>query len=121
NESGKSRRHVRPSLDVFDDSLKIKKMIEHHKSEKMKHDIEEGKQAKHPPEFDKIIPTGDLAQGRYAQACQQKDQRPGAGKVGDEFNGIGREIIGEAMVKKLAEREQAGEEDNDLEARKHGE
>ena len=85
-------------------------MIEHYKSEKVKHDIEEGKQAKHPPEFDKIIPTGDLAQGRYAQARQQKDQRPGAGKASDEFNGIGREIIGESIVKQLAEREQVAAE-----------
>jgi hypothetical protein len=32
NEGGEARRDIRPFVDVFDDSLKVKEVVEHHES-----------------------------------------------------------------------------------------
>ena len=57
DEAGESRRHVGALDNVFDDSLKIKEVIEHHEGREVQQYIEEGEQAQHPPELDQVIPS----------------------------------------------------------------
>jgi hypothetical protein len=85
----------------------------------MEQNIEEGKEAEHSPEFDEFVPAGDFAQRSYAQARQQDYQRPGASEAGDVLDRIRGEVIRETIIKELAQREQAGEEHSEFEARKH--
>ena len=55
----------------------------------MQTDVEKGKEAQHPPEFDQPLPTRDLAQRRYAERYQQKHQSPLAGGTCDDLDRIG--------------------------------
>ncbi len=80
----------------------------------MQTNVENGKEAQHTPKFDQPLQARELAQRRYAERYQQKNQRPLAGGSCDDLDRIGTQVIRSGAPDQMAQRDKAKEENDNL-------
>ena len=78
----------------------------------MQTDVEKGKEAQHPPEFNQPLQARELAQRRYAERYQQKNQCPLASGSCDDLDRIGTQIIRSGAPYQMAQRDKAKEKND---------
>src|SRR5260370_30108667 len=78
--------------DVLEHSRKIKRLVGPEVGEEVQGNVEKGEKSEHAAEADEVGEFEEFAEGRDAKGEDQKPQRPIAGGVLQEFNGIRTEI-----------------------------
>ena len=73
----------------------------------MQTDVEKSIEAEHTPESNQPRQTKDLAQWRYTERYQQKNQRPLAGGSCDDLDRIGTQVIRSGAPYQMAQRDKA--------------
>jgi hypothetical protein len=84
--------------------------------EKMQRAVEEGEQAGHAPESDRLIPAADSAQRRDRERDADEAQRPDAGLVGEVAERVRAEIAGQDRPHEPPCRRQRRDEEKRLQA-----
>jgi hypothetical protein len=74
--------HVRP----------VKEFVEADPGAEVQAAVEKREEAEHPAKTDELRQAQDFPQWSDCQSDDHEPQRPIAGPVGDEFNGVGREV-----------------------------
>ena len=100
--------------DVFPHAAEIEGLVRANISEEVQTDISEREEAEHAAEADEVGEIQELTQGRDSQRDQKEAQRPVAGEVLDEFNGIGGELTAIRAPTEIAKWRQAKQEDGGL-------
>ncbi len=96
--------------DVFQHFGPIEVAIEPEPSGEMQAGVEKREKAEHAAEADELRQLQDLAERRDGERENQEAQRPIAGPVFDELNGVGGQIVVQAAPDENCEREEAGQE-----------
>src|SRR6266700_4920125 len=100
--------------DVFPHPGKIEGLIRPEISEKVQGNVEKSEQPEHAAEADEVRELEELAEWRDAKGVDEKPQRPIAGGVLQEFNGIRAEIALDDAPNQIAEGDQAEKKDCDF-------
>ena len=93
HERGEADGDITALGDVLPHLREIEKFIQPDVGGEVQARVEKGKQAEHTAETDQIGEAQDFAQRGDGQSEQEEAQRPVAGGVGDELDGIGGEIV----------------------------
>lgn len=80
----------------------------------MQTDVEKSIKTEHTPESNQPLQTRDLAQWRYTERNQQKNQRPLAGGSCDDLDRIGTQVIRSGAPYQMAQRDKAKEKNDNL-------
>src|ERR1700687_122540 len=74
--------------DVFQYFVDVERLVEPDVGGEMKTTVKECEEADHPADADQPVLTGDPAERRDGEGGENKDERPVAGRVRDELDGI---------------------------------
>jgi len=114
NEAEKAHGDEGPFRNILPHAGQIEGLIGSDVREEVKTNVGESKETKHAAKANQVRKLEELAQGRDQKRDKQQSQRPIAGEMLDEFDGIRREL---ALVRAPAEKTERGEaceEDNGL-------
>src|SRR6266851_1025312 len=113
-ECGKAHSDERALRDVFEHSRKIEGLVRSEISEKVQGDVKKSEEPEHAAEADEVRELEELAERRDAKGEDEKPQRPIAGCMLDELDGIGAQVAGKQAPNQNAKRNQTEKEDSDL-------
>ena len=117
----KQRRHADGDEAAFQNVgphvVQIEKLVEPDPRHQVQAAVEKCVEAEHAPEADEPGLSCDLAQGRDGERDEEEDQRPLAGGMSDDLDGIGAERRVETLPEEHEQRGEAEREDEDLKAR----
>ena len=115
DEAQKSRGNERPLPHIFGDFVEIEELVQPQICGEVQASVEEGEQAQHAPKANQLGQAQQAPQRRDSQCDGQKAQRPVAGGMRDEFDGVRAQVLVEGLPGKQQQRRQTEEEDGDLE------
>ena len=98
----------------FADFVEIEKLVQPHIGQEVQAAVEEGEQPEHAAVADQHGHAQQLAQRRDGQRDHQEAQGPIAGEVGDEFDGVGAQILLPGAPAQPGQRRQAQQEYQNL-------
>src|SRR6266853_6700559 len=93
DEGGESYGDEGALGDVFRHLMDIEELVEPDVGGEMKATVEECEQSDHAADADQPVLTGDSAERRDGVGGEYQDQRPVAGRVRDELDGIGAQAV----------------------------
>src|SRR5216684_4758206 len=113
-ECGKAHADERALRDVFEHSRKIEGLVRSEISEKVQGDVKKSEEPEQAAEADEVGELEKLTERRDAKGEDEKPQRPVAGGVLQEFDGIRAEITLDDAPDEIGERDQADQKDCDF-------
>ena len=106
--------------DIVEHFVNVEEFIEPDVSEEVQAAVEEGEESEHAAEVDEPVLARELAQWRDGKRDEKEGKSPIAGRVRDDFDGVGSKQAVEAFPRQPRERNQRGQEENRFEvARLH--
>ena len=111
HEGGETHGDEAALLNVFPHASQVERLVRPDVGEEVQTDIEESEQAKHAAEADQVREIEKLSKRRNRKCEDEKAQRPIAGGMLHEFNGIRAETGMKRAPDKNCEGHQASEEE----------
>src|SRR5258708_39833250 len=100
--------------DVFQHFVDVEGLVEPDVGGEMKTSVEECEEADHAADADQPVLTGDPAERGDGEGGEDEDERPVAGRGGDELDGTGAQAGMKGLPCEAFQRNQGGQEDRDL-------
>ena len=92
--------------------MEVEEFVEPDVGQEVQRGVEEGEQSDHAAHADQPVLAGDAAQGRDGEGGEDEDQRPVAGRVGDDLDGIGAQAVVKGLPDEAFDGDQRGQEDD---------
>ena len=119
DETSEADSNIGALGNIAPNLVKVEKLIDGQVSGEVQEAVKEGEESDHAAEADEPVLARDTTERGNGERREDENQRPIAGRVGDDLDGIGSEAIVKTLPGKMGEGDEGGEEDGEFEKAKH--